>query len=323
MHDISNEQDELLKKVFKLIDDKQKEMIKYCEEKDCCHTELVEKDIKLLSLHVDGAIQLNSQQIEDLLSNLIQYRVCLDVPLPKGAIIARARKIDDGKKYPHYDDARKLSYIPLQDQCKIKTPGRFNSRYQSMFYGSVYDSYDDLKVPFHEIGVQANEYINILISEVSEDLNVRLIGLFSHLKHQSNMLPWIHSIFNDINKYYQETHESNLLNAIEIVDEFFKEISSKEVFDEEKSKVYDITSVLGNIYLVDLSIDGLIYPSVKVDGLPNIVIRPSSVGKKVKYLKANIAWTDDDKNGEIIIVKELNTGNIVNNNIEWKLNKHD
>lgn len=192
-----------------------------------------------------------------------------------------------------------------------------------MFYGSVYKDCDDLEIPFHEIGIQANEYVNILISEASADLNVRLIGLFSHLQHQSSMLPWIHPIFNDINKYYRDTHESSLLDAIEIVDNFFKEITRKEVIDENESKIYDITSALGNIYLEDLSIDGLIYPSVKVNGLPNIVIKPSSVKEKVKYLEAKIAWTDDDKNGEIIIVKELNTGNIVNNKIEWKLNKHD
>jgi len=310
-------------KVFKLIDDKKLEMVKYGQNNGSCHQALVKKDILQLQLYVKGVKQLNSHQIEVLLSNLIQYRVCLDLPLQKGIKIARARRIDDGKKYPNYLDASELSYIPLQDQCKIETPGRFNSRYQSMFYGSVYKGYDDLEVPFHEIGIQVNEHINILLSEVSEDLIVRLIGLFSHLKLQSSMLPWIHSIFNDINKYYQKTHESSLLNAIEIVDEFFKEIISKEAFDEDKSKIYDITSALGNIYLEDSSIDGLIYPSVKADGLPNIVIKPSSVDKKVKYLEAKIAWTDDDKNGEIIIAKELNTGNIVNNKIEWKLNRHD
>lgn len=120
-----------------------------------------------------------------------------------------------------------------------------------------------------------------------------------------------------------ETHEADLLNAIEIVDEFFKEITSKEVLDKDKSKIYDITSALGNIYLEDLSIDGLIYPSVKVDGLPNIVIKPSAVDKKIKYLEAKIAWTYDGKNEETIIAKELNTGNIANNKIEWKFNNHD
>lgn len=115
-------------KVFKLIDDKKQEMLKYSEKKHLCHIKLVNNDIRLLHSYVYGHKELAHEEIENLLSNLIQYRVCLDLSFPKGIKIARARKIDDGKKYPYYNDAHELSYIPLHDQCKIKTPGRFNSR---------------------------------------------------------------------------------------------------------------------------------------------------------------------------------------------------
>ncbi|MGZ8556604.1 MAG: hypothetical protein ACXWVX_09530, partial [Sulfuricurvum sp.] len=80
MHDLNHEENELMKKVFKLINDKKIEMTNYCQKKGSCHLKLVEKDINLLLSYVSGAKQLEIKQIEDLLSNLVQYRVCLNLP---------------------------------------------------------------------------------------------------------------------------------------------------------------------------------------------------------------------------------------------------
>lgn len=323
MHDLNHEEDELIKATFKLIDDKKIDMVKYSEKHRTSHLKLVEQDINILQSYVSGVKQLDNQQIEMLLSSLVQYRVCLNLPLEKGRVIARARKKDDGKKYPHYDDVSEISYFPLKDQHKIEKPGRFNSKFQSMYYASVFKSGDDIETPFHEIDAQDKEHINLLVSEISEDLKVSLIGLFVYLQHKTSVTPYIHpKIFKKIYQYYKETHEQNLLQAIEKVDNFFKDITSKEVVDrDEQLRVYDITSTLGNIYLKDLPIDGLIYPSVKTDESPNIVIKPSSVDEKIKHLEAKILYVTYNENRQMNDAQELDNGKVDNCKILWRNNR--
>lgn len=54
MHNLNHEKNELMKKVFQLIDDKKREMIKYSKEIGSCHLKLVKEDINLLQSYVSG-----------------------------------------------------------------------------------------------------------------------------------------------------------------------------------------------------------------------------------------------------------------------------
>lgn len=306
MTDINYEN--LKKRVFKLIDEKKEEMISYSKN----HLDFINKDIDLLNKFIDGYLHLNTKEIEDLLQNLVQYRVCLDIPLEKDRLLVRAIKIDDAKVYPIYDDVSRVSYIPLdlKDRAAL---GRFNKQNEPAYYGCIFEKYDDINVPFHEIGVKDGDYVNLLISKIKENLNMRLIGLFSYLEKNRTPLN-IHPIFHDIHNYYKKTHDKNLLNSIKYVDDFFRKITTKD----GNERVYLITSMLGSIYLENDTTDGLIYLSVKANETQNIVIKPSSIDKKVEHVEVKISLSKNNIDASIIEAREINSGHIVNSKIQWK-----
>lgn len=301
----------LFEKAKKLIDDKRIEIIKYANENNSSHLELVKKDIFQLRKYIKGCILLKEQDIDNLLSNLVQYRISLSIPI-NNAKFARTRIMTNSKEYPKYDDVSVLSYTPLHLQNKV-SQGRFNKKEQRMYYGSIFYDYSNLNVPFSEIGLkEVADYVNTLISEVTQDINLRIIGLFSFIENKYPLIDF-HPILKEISDYYEKTHEEKLLKAIKMVDDFFVEITTSK----GNERVYNVTSILGNIYLEDKSIDGILYQYVKSDEVPNVVLKASSVDTKVKHFEAKIALLTEEKDGEYII-KELNKGKIDNCKIIWK-----
>lgn len=301
----------LFEKAKKLIDAKKIKMIKYANENNSTHLELVKKDIFQLRKYIKGYIFLNEQDIDNLLSNLVQYRISLSIPI-NNVKLARARILTNSKGYPKYDDVSVLSYTPLHLQNKV-LQGRFNKKEQRMYYGSIFYDDNSLNVPFSEIDLkEVDDYVNTLISEVTQDINLGIIGLFSFIENKPSFIDF-HPILKEISDYYEKTHEEELLKAIKMVDDFFIDITTSK----ENERIYNVTSILGNIYLEDESIDGILYQSVKSDQVPNVVLKPSSVDTKVKHFEAKIALLAEEKDEEFI-VKELNKGKIDNCKIIWR-----
>jgi hypothetical protein len=269
------------------------------------------KDILCLKNYINGVLYLNEKDIDILLSNLVQYRVSLHMPL-NDVYFARARKINNSKEYPIYNDVSILSYIPLHLLDKAPL-GRFNKKRQPMYYGSLFATYDyNLNVPFNEIDVEKGDYVNTLISRIVIDINIIVIGLFSLIENKGSFIK-CHPIFEKINEYYNNTHEKKLLEAIKTVDNFFNEIITKE----GNERVYNITSSLGNIYLEDKTIDGILYQSTKASKVLNIMLRPSIIDKKVEYLEAKISLAENNESENTMDNYELDTGNIKNCKIQW------
>ncbi len=232
--------------------------------------------------------------------------------LPEKILIARAVKIDDSKKYPIYNDICRISYIPLH-LSKLASLGRFNKNNQSMYYGCIFENDDSLNVPFHEINVEIEDYVNLLISELKEDVKVIFIGMFSYFKEDK--LPFfLHPFLKEVYNYYTKTHDKKILNAIETVDDFFKKVTTLDGND----RVYNVTSILGNIYLNgDGDADGFIYPSVKVNETPNIVLKPNTIDKKVNHIEVKISLAKNNEETKMMDNQELNNGKVVNCKISW------
>lgn len=307
---MQNEEQKFKEKVFKLIDDKRVEFEKYSDD----HLSLVNRDINKLYAYLNCKLELTTEDINDLLSNLIQYRIYLDLPIDKGVCLVRATKIDDYDDYPNYNDVSRVSYIPLHLK-KIVKMGRFNKNYQSMYYGSLFDSYSDINVPFNEIDVQHGEYINLLISQIRKDLNIQLIGLFHYYEYDQKKIIPIHNIVKEIYKYYEDTHSNNLLLAIKKADEFLFKLSRHD----SDNKVYKLTSTLGNLlFKNNNSTDGILYPSVKVDGEPNIVLKPNVVDDKIEHIESKLSLSYFNEKEKTMDAKEFMNGKIVNCKILWK-----
>ncbi len=305
------EEKALRDKIFKLINDKKSAMIEFATN----HLELVGKDISILNNYIKSEIELCDENIIELLSNLVQYRVVLNIPVPVDTLLLRAVKIDDPLKYPkRYNNANRISYIPESLSYKAKL-NRFNKDNQSMYYGSISRSKKNANVAFSEIKAKENEHINILVSKTSKELEVRFIGLFDYYKRGTEPPFQVHSFFKEVYQHYQKTHEEELLMAIELCDAFFSDITTRKGHE----RLYQVTSTLSAILLDDTHVDGLIYPSVETIGSPNVVLKPNSVDNKVKHKEAHISLIKKDYGYSVYYAIDFNDIGIIdkNNIITW------
>jgi len=300
----------LKQRVFKLIDDKNEDFMKLGN-----HLNVVSDIIKQLNKFIDGEVELSNKGIDELLGILIQYRVVLDIPIPVDTMLLRGVKFEDPTKYlDKYTNTSRISYIPKDISYKAKL-NRFNKENQPMYYGSIAKSILNANVVFSEIEAKENEFINLLVSKTSEELNVRYIGLFEYYRRGTQPPIIVHSFFQEVYDYYKSTHEKELLMAIELCDTFFSDITTREGTD----RLYMVTAMLSNILLEDKQVDGLIYPSVVAANEPNLVLKPNSVDAKVRHENVYIKRLSKDYGYSIYYAINYNDGNVdKNNDINWK-----
>ena len=304
----NTEEVETKEKVFKLIDDKKVEFMKFDN-----HLNDVSDIIKQINKFIDGKVGLSNDRINGLLRYLVQYRVVLDIPIPKNTLLLRGVKLEKPMHYPYkYTNTSRVSYIPETKSDKAKL-GRFNFDAQPMYYGSISSSILSANVVFSEIEAKEKEYINLLVSKTIKELKVRYIGLFDYYKRNTKPPFNVHSFFEDVYKYYVDTHELELLSAIELCDTFFSDITTRK----GSSRLYMVTSTLANI-LLERDVDGLIYPSVSTPGSPNLVLKPSSVDEKIQHEKVHVKMITKDYGYSLYYAIDNDTGIVdKDNNIKW------
>ena len=268
----------LKNRIFTLIDEKKQSMMAWDD-----HLDFVSNIIKDLNSFIDDEKCFTESEIEEMLKNLVQYRVVLDIPIPKNTLLLRAVKIGDGYNYPNNTKVSRLSYIPRDELFEAKL-GRCNKAKQSIYYACLANSIKDVNVPFSERGVKEKEHINILISKTSKELNLRFIGLYDYYKRGTVPPFEVHDFFEEVHQYYIDTHDETLLSAIELCDSFFCDIFRRK----GHCKLYQVTSVLSDLFMLDRGVDGLIYPSVETEGSPNIAIKPNSVDSKILHQEVRI-----------------------------------
>lgn len=303
-----NKEEELKKKIFKLIDDKKASMM-VLED----HLDFVSNIIKDLNDFIDKKKNFTEVDIESMLANLVQYRVVLDIPLPKDTLLLRGVRIADGLSFPKNVNLDRISYIP-KDKTHLASLGRCNKKGFPMYYACVANSIRDVNAPFSEINAKDNEHINILISNTSQNLNVRFVGLYDYYQRGTKPPFEVHGFFEEVHQYYIDTHDKALLLAIELCDSFFCDILRRKGND----RVYEVTSILSYLYISGKEVDGLIYPSVETEGFPNVVIRPSSVDDKILHKEVKIFLIKKDYGYSKYHAVEFNTiGKINGNDISW------
>ncbi len=259
------------KKITDLIDSKAKDINKNPHK---YHKDF-SKRIKKLEDYINGYIKLDDIVIENILVNLLQATVFLDIPLPKGTNIVRARKYDLDPEKLCFESVNDLSYIP-QEKKVIIPVGRMNREKESMFYGCLSKDDNNIGTVFSEIDSNVNDTVCVLESAIKTDLFVRPIGIFSYYSSATNV-PWeIHPSFKEMYHYFQKVFSKKSMEVVNKCDTFFATILKKEKSD----RLYNVTSKLASICM-EGSADGIIYPSVRGDNAPNLVIKPDSIDTKV------------------------------------------
>ena len=237
----------------------------------------VSKRIKKLNDYIDGKIKLDDKVIEKILTSLLQATIFLNIPLLKGTNIARGRKYDKDKDKFCFNEVEKLSYIPRDEKDSIKLR-RMNKKEESMFYGCISIDDNNIGTAFSEVDAVADDIICILDSTVESELFLRPIGIFSYYSIGVEAHWIMHQVFKDMYYYFRKIFTQRGMDVVNKCDTFFATILK----EKESSRLYDVTSILASICM-EGDTDGIIYPSVKGDDAPNIVIKPDAIDEKVRY----------------------------------------
>lgn len=275
------------------------------------------QDIKILKCFIHGSLDLSEENIERILTNLVQYGIYLDIPLTKNTTILRAVRYEEkDKSNPCYEEVSRLSYIP--NNIGIIPPiGRMNNKGSSIFYGCLSNNIKSVNVAFSEVNALKDEYINVLKSTTKEDIKVRYIGIMDYYRRGTEPPFDVHPLFKKIWKYYKDTHDEASLSAVGLVDAFFSDILRAENY----GRLYIVTSILASIIMEDETTDGLIYPSIKSEGSPNLALKPSSINTKVSYTKAYSFKINENYGYALYYATTLYIGNIEDKKIIWS--KHE
>lgn len=269
--------------VKKLIKAKAKEMNPNALH--CCNE--ISHITKKLNDYIDGRINLNKEILVCLLDHLVgYYTITLDLPLNSGLKILRAVKFNNIEEKPCFRKVSRLSYIPKNSKI-IPSIGRLNKYGEAIFYGCVYfdDDFGGYNVAFSEVNALKDEKINILKSEVTNEIKVNYIGIYDYIKRGSKpyfMSEKVYSYFKAVYEYEKKIFDQYVFVAFQICDAFFSDILRRK----ETDKLYIVTSTLASLFFKGDRVDGLIYTSVKAEGSPIIAIKPPSVDSKISHKEA-------------------------------------
>ncbi len=274
----------------------------------------ISSTIKDLNCFIEGSLKLSHMHIEVMLTNFVQYGLYLDIPLAKGTTILRAVRYS-GKniKKPYYKKLDRLSYIKKSSGVVSKI-GRMNKEKVAMYYGCLSTDIKSVNVAFSEVDTLKYEYINILKSTINKEIKVRYIGILDYYRRGIEPPFNVHPLFKDMWEYYKKTYDEYSLTAVGLVDAFFSDILKQE----NKGNLYIVTSILASIIMEDKTTDGLIYPSIKAEGSPNLVIKPSSIDDKITHKETLCFHINENYGYAVYNASILFKGTILKNKIKWK-----
>lgn len=239
--------------------------------------------VKKLNNHIDEIITLDQIEIETLCKSLTRFTILPAIPLSKGTWVGRARKIKDGEAY--YTNTNKLSYNP--DPSKVSLQ-RMNKKGQSLFYCSFGGEITPNKMVstiLSEVNAEAKESFYMLASKLTDTIYCAPIGIFDYYRRGVPDPFRLHSSIEELYNFYKKYTEKDGMLAIELCDAFLTNVLKKE--NNRNNRVYQVTSEIANDCF-NSGMDGLLYPSVKFEDYPNLVIKTDVIDNKFVH-----EWVDE------------------------------
>jgi len=283
------------------------------------HLDIVQRTISHLTEHINGQA-LEPSQLHSLISELLIYTVLIPVPIPgiSGTPISRGVKYE-GDDLKNYARTGRLSYISSTSGITPRL-NRLNLEGVSMFYGCLGGNSNSIGVVLSECQAQVGDAFYLLYSRTkptapdrSDAINVAPVGIFDY-QRRGVPLPW--GLSTDYLQFYEllraNTHPEGFL-AMQLCDAFLTDILRRP----GSPAVYSITSAVAADCLRAPALDGFLYPSTKLDGHPNLALRPSVVDSKVRYETAMAVRVDRDLGYGIYATKILSQGIVRGDAIYW------
>lgn len=267
--------------------------------------------ISQLLEYIKGDKEIEKNDLYNLIKNLTFFTTGLSFPLDENTIVSRAVKYTEDIG-DYYDDVSRLSYIPIA-RSNLANLNRMNEANSPMFYGCLGNNANSIGTALLEIGANKNDKINMLFSKTTQKLFVIPIGVFDYFRRDVNHPFDLHDDYKNIYEFFKSNTNHHAMIALHLCDAFLTDVLTRE----GSERLYNVTSLIAKDFFTEERLDGLIYPSVKFSGHPNIVIKPSSVDKKIEHINTSVISVKHRYEYGIYETIETHKGNIVKNNIEW------
>lgn len=262
--------------------------------------------------YISGTNQITIDQLSKLIQRLTAFTTGIAIPIDIGVSISRAVKYNE-KNGDYYDDASRLSYIP-KELSHLVSLQRMNEANNPMFYGCLDDHANSIGTALSEIDARTDDKINMLFSKITQELMVIPIGVFDYFRRGAQHPFPLHDDFEKMYLFYKKYTNPHAMIALHLCDAFLTDVLTRE----GNERLYTVTSLIAKDFLIDKRLDGLIYPSVKFSGHPNIVIKPSSVDLKLEYTNTSVLYVKQKYEYGIYETIETHRGVITHGKIKME-----
>jgi len=276
------------------------------------------KAITKLNDFIEERIPLSDDEIKSNLDVLLINDIDMNAKHEKGINIIRARSNkEEITKEPCFNNIEELSY---RRKALGSSRGRCNLENESVFYGCIdmNDIEECKRVAYSEINITKGKKAYLLMSQTTDTLILKYIGIFSHLIRNAKPYFMSDKTWNDMKLVYQhilDEFNDDLFRERYLCDTFFSDIMRRK----DSGNLYKVTSILAHMYWESGVIDGIFYTSVKVEGEPVIVLTINAVDTKIKHISTEVYEIVKDYGYAVYNTKKLYTGSIeTSGKIDWK-----
>jgi hypothetical protein len=237
--------------------------------------------------YISGKIGLSMQEIQNDIAELTLYTslIPVSIPLSSGAILSRAVKYEE-EEGDSYSQVSRLSYISKDSGITPKI-GRMNIEGESLFYACLNADANSVGTILSESRAAQGDIFNLLQcrtkleapkSQTDVSLHVVPIGISDYFRRGVPTPFNLHDSFREIYELYRNNTHPTAMLAMQLCDAFLTDVLSQP----ESPRLYDVTSEIGRECLKPEELDGILYPSTKFEGFPNLALKPTSVDKKIR-----------------------------------------
>ena len=243
--------------------------------------------IQILTSYVDGKTEINNSQISNLVDELMCFSIYIPMPIPlaSGAVFTRAVKyrLIDGKK--GYSRSSDISYIP-NDKLNLASLNRLSQAGSPAFYASLNDDLNSIGAVLAECNAEKGDVFNILISTTKSgvdetDIHVMPLGIFDYFRRGVACPFLLNETYRKVYDLAMSKLQPDAKVATQLCDAFLTDMLKRSGTD----RLYSVTSEIAKFCFTQDIIDGVIYPSTRFEGHPNLALKPRSVDKKLDYQK--------------------------------------
>lgn len=277
---------------------------------------------ELLS-HIDRKSSIERSKLHSLVERLSNFTVFVPIPVPLDSqtLFSRGVKYKESDGGNCYQTVSRLSYIPNSSPIKVQL-GRLNPEGVAMFYASLNGDANSIGAVLSECSASSGDIFNVLISSTNaktelkqpfNNLYLLPLGIFDYLRRGVPAPFLINGLYQKIYQLMRNLLLPEAMIATQLCDAFITDILKRPSGIE----LYEVTSLLGDYCNQIDAVDGIIFPSTKLNDHPNVAIKPKSVDTKLLYKETLSLQVKENFGYGMYSYSPIATGALTSDKITW------